>query len=200
MTSTTTRQRNRRGDGARLRADLVAAARSILEESGEDSAVTLRAVARRAGVAAPSIYAHFADRDAVLLEVVRESFEDLDARLEAAWESGGGSADRLLAICAAYTDFAVRHPHRYRLMFSRHGTGRQPAPVRTSATQAIGVLVDAVGACAADGSSASGNPESDAVALWAGLHGFAGLHSAVPGFPWPEGVLEELARRLARLR
>ena len=56
-----TRARNRRGEGARLRDDIVAAAVALLDETGDQAAVSLRAVARRVGIAAPSIYRHFAD-------------------------------------------------------------------------------------------------------------------------------------------
>ena len=47
------RPRNRRGEGARLRAEIVDAATALIDESGGD-ALTLRAVARRAGISAPS--------------------------------------------------------------------------------------------------------------------------------------------------
>jgi AcrR family transcriptional regulator len=50
------RVRNRRGQGGRLRTDIVTAAAELLDEAGTEQAVTLRAVARRIGIAAPSIY------------------------------------------------------------------------------------------------------------------------------------------------
>ena len=54
-----TRHRNPRGQGTRLSEDIVAGALALIERTGSAEAVTLRAVAREAGIAAPSIYAHF---------------------------------------------------------------------------------------------------------------------------------------------
>lgn len=48
--------RNRRGEGALLRTEILTAATELIEAGGDERAVTLRAVARRAGIAAPSIY------------------------------------------------------------------------------------------------------------------------------------------------
>ena len=50
------RRRNRRGEGDRLRDEIITAASQIIGETGDDSALTLRGVARRLGIAAPSIY------------------------------------------------------------------------------------------------------------------------------------------------
>ncbi|MFE4174115.1 TetR/AcrR family transcriptional regulator [Streptomyces sp. NPDC056909] len=82
------RSRNRRGEGARLRADILAAATDLLDR-GDERAVTLRAVARQAGIAAPSIYPHFPDRPAIMLAVVREAFGELSGRLRAAVDAAG---------------------------------------------------------------------------------------------------------------
>jgi len=48
-----TRQPNRRGEGVRLRSEILAAAAKILDATGDESAVTLRAVARAAGLGGP---------------------------------------------------------------------------------------------------------------------------------------------------
>ena len=88
------RTRNRRGEGARLREDILAAATALLDELGTEEAVTLRAVARRAGITAPSIYSHFPDRQAILLAVVRDAFTELTETLrEAAARTIAGRAD-----------------------------------------------------------------------------------------------------------
>ena len=71
------RRRNARGQGARLADDIVAGALALIERTGSDEAVTLRAVAREIGIAAPSIYAHFADREAIIMAVVVRVFDEL---------------------------------------------------------------------------------------------------------------------------
>src|SRR5271165_5817767 len=76
------RHRNPRGQGARLTEDIVAGALALIERTGSDEAVTLRAVAREVGIAAPSIYAHFPDRDAIIMAVVLRVFDELTAAIE----------------------------------------------------------------------------------------------------------------------
>ena len=116
--ATVTRARNRRGEGARLRDDIVDAAVALLDETGDQAAVSLRAVARRVGIAAPSIYRHFADQPAMMLAVVEQAFDELNAALRGARDAAGDDPrERLFAVCAAYLDFAQQHPGRYRTMF-----------------------------------------------------------------------------------
>lgn len=88
----TLRPRNRRGEGGHLRADILAAATDLLDH-GDERSVTLRAVARKAGIAAPSIYPHFPGRPALMLAVVRAAFAELTGGLRAAVEAGGCDGD-----------------------------------------------------------------------------------------------------------
>src|ERR1700684_1098518 len=79
-------QRNARGQGTRLADDIVRGALALVERTGSDEAVTLRAVAREVGIAAPSIYAHFADRDAIVMAVVMRIFDELTEAIEQGME------------------------------------------------------------------------------------------------------------------
>lgn len=90
--ATRSRVRNRRGQGDRLRDEIVTAAVDLLDEAGDAGAVTLRSVARRVGIAAPSIYRHFPDQPAIMLAVVRNAFAELDEQLGAADTAAGTSA------------------------------------------------------------------------------------------------------------
>lgn len=91
--------------------------RSCWTRGGSEEAVTLRAVARRAGIATPSIYAHFADRQSILLAIVQDAFAELSHRL-AKSATAADPAVRLHAVCAAYLDFAATSPQRSRVMFA----------------------------------------------------------------------------------
>jgi AcrR family transcriptional regulator len=88
------RVRNARGEGDRLRSDIVGAARAILLEEGHEAAITLRAVARRVGIAAPSIYPHFPSAAAIVQAVVVEAFGDLNASIDDPARSRVGIAAR----------------------------------------------------------------------------------------------------------
>lgn len=72
MSASGTRARNKRGEGAQLRDEIVRAATKLLAD-GTSQAVTLRAVVREAGNSAPSIYPHFADLDAIMLAVAQQA-------------------------------------------------------------------------------------------------------------------------------
>src|SRR6266851_4574824 len=113
------RPRNARGQGGRLTEEIVSAALTLIERTGSHEAVTLRAVAREVGIAAPSIYAHFPDRDAVLMAAVMRIFDELTEVIEAAADP----VARLVAGCEAYVAFGLAHPARYGVLFS----GRQIA-------------------------------------------------------------------------
>src|SRR5713226_5348455 len=83
------RKRNARGQGARLTQDIVSGALALIEREGSDEAVTLRAVAREIGIAAPSIYAHFPDRDAIVMAAVVRIFDELTAAIETGMSRAG---------------------------------------------------------------------------------------------------------------
>ena len=200
------RRRNPRGKGNRLRAEILRAAAAILEETGDESAVTLRAIAREVGIAAPSIYAHFPDREAVLDQLVADGFAEFTVTLQTAVSAFADPVDRLYAGCRAYLNYAAERPERYRILFHHPGVKlreRQIDPAaRAQGAAALDVLVQAIAACAAADRSATDDPFADAVAVWVALHGLATLLAETPDdFPWParDQMLTVLVGRLAQL-
>src|SRR6516165_3717941 len=114
------RRRNRRGEGERLREEIITAASQMIGETGDDTALTLRGVARRVGIAAPSIYRHFTDAGELKMAVVQRAFADFAQARDAATPAGGDPAAALLARCRAYTAFALANPGPYRYLFRQH--------------------------------------------------------------------------------
>ena len=104
------RVRARRGEGDRLRDEILTAARDLLAETGSEDAVSLRAVAARVGVSTPSIYLHFADKQALLDAVCAQVFAALDEQLEAAAESAASPFEALRLAGMAYVDIRGREP------------------------------------------------------------------------------------------
>lgn len=199
------RPRNRRGEGAKLRTDILDAAAALLDETGDEQAVTLRAVARKVGISAPSIYRHFADRQAILLALAQETFAKLAGQLTAA--TGTDPVTRLRAVCAAYLDFAAARPQHYRVMFGGLWNGAEAveqgavtdAEISALGQEALGVFVTALTDCVVSGDSTSTDPGADAVALWLGLHGLAHQRAVSTRFPWPADITERLILALAHL-
>jgi AcrR family transcriptional regulator len=188
-----------------LRRDIVAAATTLVEETGSEDAITLRGVARKVGISAPSVYGHFENVEEIVTAVVADAFAELDATLAAA----GGSAptgEHLQAVCRAYLEFARERPHRYRVMFGRHRTNPSAAMTAPRSAEdllgarAFGTLVSAVAGTA--GTEPDATTFTDATALWVAIHGYASLQDAVPAFPWPDPgeMLDILLGRLVQDR
>jgi AcrR family transcriptional regulator len=188
----------------------VSAALAIIERNGSDEAVTLRAVAREIGIAAPSIYPHFADADEIVTAVVARVFRELTEAVRRGGETGGDDpVNRLVGGCQAYVQFGLDHPARYGVLFSERENSLtrlaqyctpvviEPGqrPVLEFGAESFAILVRAVQNCMDAGASASTDAVTSAVALWVGLHGLVSLRTSLPRFPWPDGV-DEFVRGL----
>jgi AcrR family transcriptional regulator len=188
-----TRERSPQGEGARLRDELISAAGRLLAADGDVESLSLRAVAREAGVAAPSVYLHFASKEALLRAVVDAHFVALQQAIEIGVVSGHDPASRLLAGCLAYCSYAVEQPRSYQLLFNTPRPDIKDAEFAgTSGAAAFQTLVDGVAACIVAGVAQPGDPFRIATDVWAALHGVASLRWATAGFPWPP--LEEQVR------
>src|SRR5262245_23788463 len=99
-----------------LRRALLDAALEILAEGGA-AGLTLREVARRAGVTHAAPYRHFEDKAALLAAVAEEGFRAVYAEMLARSERVKDPVERLYQIGAAYVLFAVTHPAHFRVMF-----------------------------------------------------------------------------------
>lgn len=194
---TTTRRRNPRGQGDRLRDELVEAASRLLETSfGEDS-LSLRAIARETGVATTSVYRHFPDRAAVMLAVLQRRFEEFGAVLADAETGSSTPRDALRARCEAYLDYAAAHPGPYRVMFSAVPASAPPDQTGLLGPALIDELRERIGRCR----GADADPAADrrrAFLLWSALHGLATLATNRPAADWPAraALLDELLDRI----
>jgi AcrR family transcriptional regulator len=137
---------------------LVATARDLLEEGGPE-ALTMRTLAARVGIRAPSIYKHLRDKEELEAAVVADGLGELADACEAAVE---GAGDPLAAFGVDYRGFARAHPHLYRLINDRPlPRDRLPAGLEA---RAAAPLLAAVG----------GDPDR-ARATWAFAHGMVML-------------------------
>jgi AcrR family transcriptional regulator len=204
MTVRKSRSRNARGEGDRLRDEVVEAAAALIAENGS-RALTLRAIARRVGVTAPAIYAHFENLDDVLKAVVDSTFDALADYLREAGTGHNDPVDRLRAYCHAYVAFGRDRHLQYAILFTRviefPPTDSPKALENLEGGEAFAILLGAIRECIDAGASESTQPVDDAIAVWVALHGYVGLHTAVPDFPWSPGdtLLDVLIDRLARL-
>jgi AcrR family transcriptional regulator len=212
--ATRRRQRNARGQGARLTEDIVSGAIALIDRAGTQEAVTLRAVAREIGIAAPSIYAHFPDREAIVMAVVTRVFDELtEAITRGVASAGQDPVSRLVAGCEAYVAFGLEHPERYGVLFSERRIatvdyckpvpiGPDGLPVLEFGAESFALLVTSIEDCVRAGVSASADIVADATAVWVAMHGTITLRSTLPGFPWPDPgqFVGQFVRSLARVR
>jgi AcrR family transcriptional regulator len=196
--STPARERNRRGEGDRLRNDLIDATIALVEENENPS---LRAVARRVGIATTSVYLHFADLDQLLAAVVERSFEELTATGAKAAKRASNPADELRKRCRAYCRFGLDHPHLYQLMFQADLPQATVAddPNATPGRRAFETLVAVVERCLEAGLAPHhDNPFRLASLIWTAEHGIVLARIARPAFPWPplDPFVDEMVDRM----
>ena len=188
MSPATRRARARRGEGELLQAEILAAAERLLIKTGDEGAVSIRAIADAAGVTPPSIYLHFADKTELLAAVREARFQDFDRYLE---EATAGIDDPLEALRArgrAYVRFGLENPEHYRILFmTRPGADRQPKAVEDlPGMTAFSRLVEDVARGMDSGLLARGDSFLVATGLWSSVHGVTSLLIARPDFPWPD--------------
>lgn len=182
----TTRARNRRGEGTKLRSELIEAARGLLTTATQESDVSIRAVTRAAGAAPQSFYLQFANLDELLREVYALEFGLQREALVAAVDGASGPVAALRALCRAYYDYAQRYPGRYRAMTGLRGRAHDAGdPSQFPGMPTFVLAVTAVEAALAEAGRADADPRAAAASLWAWLHGVIVLRADRPAFPWP---------------
>jgi AcrR family transcriptional regulator len=151
-----------------LRAACIRAAMELLEEGGE-TALSLRAVARRAGVSPAAPYRHYADREALVSAVAAVGYRELAERLAAAHPSPS-TPEQLARVAIAYVQFALERPALFRIMFGEPCD--RDNDERVAATAAVSLYVREI----VQRSFPQGDADALATAIWALVHGLAFLH------------------------
>jgi AcrR family transcriptional regulator len=127
-----------------LRAALLEEAEAMLRDTGVDG-LSLRELARRAGVSHGAPRSHFVDRQALLDALAERGFTRLTEVVRSALVTEGLLADRLVRVGQAYVDFAVADAALMELMFAVKTTA-QTRPVQDAAARLFAVLDEVVGA------------------------------------------------------
>lgn len=187
-TSTDTpRRRNARGEGDRLRVDLLESAANLMAVHGNVAEVSLRKVAKQAGVSPTAVYRHFDDHTELLRESVQFCWNNFYEALRDARATSDDPFERLQAAGRAYVAFAFDAPGQYRVLFaSSIDVGLTDSdPEAAPAMAAFQVLIDLV----ADILRTKGDdrdPFFVAVQVHTWIHGMVHLCSNNQQTPWPE--------------
>ena len=182
---------------------MLEAARTELAEHGH-AAISLRAVARRAGLSHAAPKAHFEDRAALLTAVAVDGFRALAADLTAVH---AGPGTELAGLGRAYVQFGLANPALFDLMFRPSELHPDDPVLQQAQSEAIGVLRAAVGRLhtttgSEDGADVQEGESASALALvsWAFVQGLVlltrdGALAGTAGLPSGQ-TAEELALQL----
>ncbi len=159
-----------------LRTALLASALTIIEDTGPQG-LTIREVARRAGVSHAAPYRHFEDKDDLILAVVEQGFDLMyETMQQAKRDAGNDPLDQFAASGMAYFDFAMEYPAYYRVMFSGDliSSSGQESLQHTS-TSSFEQMMDDIRMCQQLGVVKAGDPMLQAIFIVSTVHGFVSL-------------------------
>ena len=157
-----------------LRSTLLAAAERSLRQHGPGQ-LSLRELAREAGVSHAAPRRHFPDRQALLDSLAEAGFARLHAELHAALAAAGADfGPRLHAMAAAYLRFATEDAALLELMFTaKHREGADH--LVAAAAGPFGLMHELIAQGQAQGVLEPGPPEHAGIVLFATLQGIATL-------------------------
>ena len=141
-----------------FRRDIMAHAYRLMQEKGA-AGISIRAIARQMDITAPALYHYYSNLDAVVTDLIADSYHRLgNALLEAhsatgqlqhaqhGMADGGAGTSTMRRVCNAYRDWAMTHPTQFQLIFGTPIPGYEaPAEVTVpEVVRCIGVIVAAV--------------------------------------------------------
>jgi AcrR family transcriptional regulator len=176
----TDRTPSQRTPTAEVEASVLDAAERLVASAGP-GALSIRGLAKEAGVAPMSIYNRFGDKGGVLLALFVRGFRDLLAHIDteeltAPAGAASDSRDRLRRSARAYRNFALGSPGTYSLMFEQgHNEVEPDDDAMDHAAAAFFALVRQVEAAQATGAIVGGSAAELAQRLWATIHGAVSL-------------------------
>ncbi len=159
-----------------LKNTLIDVALAHIARSGVSS-LSLREVAREAGVSHSAAYRHFANKEDLLVAIAEQGFRQLGETLGAAARAHAGDpAGALQAAGVAYVEFAVSHPEHLQIMFGGSIADANDYPSLVAATdETYGALSQMVAQASKSGQLRSGDNRMIALTCWATVHGLSQL-------------------------
>ncbi|MDK1344692.1 TetR/AcrR family transcriptional regulator [Streptomyces sp. 378] len=176
---TGSRVRAAKGQGGLLRDQLLDIAAQLLESHGVE-ALTIRAVATRAGVSPPAVYLHFASKRELVHAACLRVWSSLFSEMEAVSREIPDPVTALYETCVAYIAFGLRHPSQYRLVMAGEATEAS----RQNEDACFRYFRDKIAACVDAGVPVESTTETARV-LCAGVHGAVSLLIHQEREVWP---------------
>ena len=159
-----------------LRKRISQAAQELFLEQGLEG-VSMRKVAKMAGVSAPAIYRHYENKDDLLREIIDEGLEILETYLAPALDDST-PLERLNRLADRFLDFAIEQPKYFEFAFMI--PSRSISDVRTELAEknwvTFNMALKQIGDCMEAGISKKDDPLGAAITIWAGVYGLVALH------------------------
>jgi AcrR family transcriptional regulator len=185
------RRPNARGQGERLREEIISAAVQMLGDLADDESLSLRAVARAVSISPTSVYLYFPDRDALVAAAMQRCHADM---VQAADEAESAHQDPALGLRArilAQAAWVQQHPGIYKVMHESKVGMPFKEVLFTRTTAAVQRCMDA-------GVAAPGDAATVALDLRTAVIGMLSLRINEPDLPWPP-FPEQADRFLSKL-
>ena len=169
-----------------LRRVLLQASLELIDEGGI-AALSLREVARKAGVSHNAPYHHFEDRGSLLAAIAEEGFADLAGEMARARAAAPDARARLEACGLAYVRFALSSPSRFKVMFRPElAAPAEGENLVRASSPALETLTGAIVEAQQAGLAPPGDPAPLVLTSWSAVHGLASL--------WLDGPLARVHR------
>jgi AcrR family transcriptional regulator len=182
-----------------LRHRLIEAALEMIDESGA-AELTLRGIAKRAGVSHTAPYRHFSNKEALLAAVAREGVSLMLSEINVRLERAKGDALTRFTVCgSAYIDFAIHHPAHFRVMYASPQKGvAVPEDLKPELSPVFQLFIEVVAECWKQGILQGESPYRIAISAWSLVHGFSLLviDGRLQGEALDGGSLESMKRGL----
>lgn len=181
-----------------LREELLRCAFEMLESDGAE-AITIRAVARAAGVAHSAPVNHFPNKQALLTSLAASIFHALAEEVTNGLKTGPMKyPDVIRTFANTITDYALAHPNRYRLLWRRDLLDDHDSELSAAMDRIYGLLIEKLGK---DKRVRKTSVETRAIALWSMVHGYVTMrldgnfvekNDEINGLPRQEAIVEAI--------
>lgn len=159
-----------------LRKTLIEAALKVLQKVSPEQ-LSLRELAREAGVSAAAPYRHFKNKQELIAAIAQEGFELKFQYMAKKVKAAGGDPLKLYYACGfAYFEMGLKHPLHFRLMANCDSTSSEAFPsLMQSAIKSFLLLKETIVILQKTGIMGAGDPYHKAMNCWCLVHGFTSL-------------------------
>lgn len=159
-----------------LREDILEVSRTLLVKNGFGK-MSMRKIAKRAGVSATSIYLHFQNKDELLLGLIESSIAKLAGALEKNLSDSDDSITKLEKMSQAFVDFALDNPQEYEIIYMVRPEEMPKFPKEKfqQIRKIYELLADIIAEGKRKGVLMVDDPLMSAYMIWAQLHGVASV-------------------------